>query len=871
MAEISKTYEPQSVESKWYAHWLQKGFFKSTPNPNKEPFTIVMPPPNVTGVLHMGHMLNNTIQDVLIRKARMQGKEACWVPGTDHASIATESKVVALLKEKGLTKEQVGRDEFLKHAFEWKEKYGGIILDQLKRLGASCDWDRTRFTMENDLSDAVIESFVKLHEKGLIYRGIRMVNWDPVGKTAVSDEEVIHKEVNSKLYYINYKIDGSNEAVTIATTRPETILADTAICVNPNDKRYTHLHGKHALVPFINRKIPIITDDYVDIEFGTGCLKITPAHDINDYEIGMKHNLEVIDIIDDEGKLNNKAIKYIGEDRFKARKLIAKDLEEIGQLVKIEELKNKVGYSERTNAVIEPKLSAQWFLKMTEIAQPALKNVENDTIKFHPPKFKNLYRAWMQDVKDWCISRQLWWGQQIPAYYLPNGEVVVAKTAQEALQKALTINKNLTLNDLTQDEDVLDTWFSSWLWPISVFDGFKDPANNNFNYYYPTSTLVTGFDIIFFWVARMIIAGYEFKGNLPFKDVYFTGMVRDEKGRKMSKSLGNSPDPLLLMDKYGTDGVRFGMLVTAPSGNDLLFDEKLCEQGRNFSNKIWNAFRLIKSWEVNEKLPNINQKAIDWIEERINEVLFEIEDLFSKYRLSEALMSIYKLIWDDFCSWYLEMIKPEFGKPIDKYAQNASLLLIEKLMKIIHPFMPFISEEVWHHIKNRNDKDCIIVANWPEKTNNKTTLLDEIRTAKDVITQIRNIRNQNEISPKEKLDLYIKTKNEKHFNNTIKIIEKLANTQKIQFTTKNIEQSKSFLIGTDEFFIPIEIDAAQEKTKIEEEITYLKGFLNAVNKKLSNEKFVNGAPKKVVEIEEKKKEDAESKIKTLVEALANLS
>ena len=871
MAEISKTYEPQSVESKWYAHWLQKGFFKSTPNPNKEPFTIVMPPPNVTGVLHMGHMLNNTIQDVLIRKARMQGKEACWVPGTDHASIATESKVVALLKEKGLTKEQVGRDEFLKHAFEWKEKYGGIILDQLKRLGASCDWDRTRFTMENDLSDAVIESFVKLHEKGLIYRGIRMVNWDPVGKTAVSDEEVIHKEVNSKLYYINYKIDGSNEAVTIATTRPETILADTAICVNPNDKRYTHLHGKHALVPFINRKIPIITDDYVDIEFGTGCLKITPAHDINDYEIGMKHNLEVIDIIDDEGKLNNKAIKYIGEDRFKARKLIAKDLEDIGQLVKIEELKNKVGYSERTNAVIEPKLSAQWFLKMTEIAQPALKNVENDTIKFHPPKFKNLYRAWMQDVKDWCISRQLWWGQQIPAYYLPNGEVVVAKTAQEALQKALTINKNLTLNDLTQDEDVLDTWFSSWLWPISVFDGFKNPNNEEFNYYYPTSTLVTGFDIIFFWVARMIIAGYEFKGNLPFKDVYFTGMVRDEKGRKMSKSLGNSPDPLLLMDKYGTDGVRFGMLVTAPSGNDLLFDEKLCEQGRNFSNKIWNAFRLIKSWEVDEKLPNINQKAIDWIEEQINEVLFEIEDLFSKYRLSEALMSIYKLIWDDFCSWYLEMIKPEFGKPIDKYAQNASLLLIEKLMKIIHPFMPFISEEVWHHIKNRNDKDCIIVANWPEKTNNKTTLLDEIRTAKDVITQIRNIRNQNEISPKEKLDLYIKTKNEKHFNNTIKIIEKLANTQKIQFTTKNIEQSKSFLIGTDEFFIPIEIDAAQEKTKIEEEITYLKGFLNAVNKKLSNEKFVNGAPKQVVEIEEKKKEDAESKIKTLAEALANLS
>ena len=870
MSEISKTYEPALIESKWYDYWLEKGFFKSKPNPEKEPYTIVIPPPNVTGVLHMGHMLNNTIQDVLIRRARMQGKEACWVPGTDHASIATESKVVKLLKDQGLTKEDVGREKFLEHAFEWKEKYGGIILEQLKKLGASCDWDRTRFTMEEDLSEAVIESFVKLYDKGLIYRGVRMVNWDPVGKTAVSDEEVNHKEVNSKLYYVDYKIKGENDVLTIATTRPETILADTAICVNPNDERFTHLHGKKALVPFIDREIPIIQDEYVDIEFGTGCLKVTPAHDINDYELGLKHNLEIIDIIDDEGKLNEKAIKFVGEDRFKARKLMVSALEEIGQLNKVEEIQNKVGRSERTDAVIEPKLSAQWFLKMEELAKPALENVENDNIKFNPPKFKNLYRSWMSEVKDWCISRQLWWGQQIPAYYLPSGEVVVAMNKDEAFKKAQKIDSSITIDQLVQDEDVLDTWYSSWLWPISVFDGFKNPDNEEFKYYYPTNTIVTGFDIIFFWIARMIIAGYEFKGELPFKDVYFTGMVRDPKGRKMSKSLGNSPDPIELMDKYGTDGVRIGMLICAPSGNDLLFDEALCEQGRNFCNKIWNAFRLVKSWDV-ESGENKNQVAIDWFESKLSKAIDEVEDLFSKYRLSEALMVVYKLIWDDFCSLYLEMVKPAFGEKIDKESYQKTIYFFEQLMKLAHPFMPFITEEIWHQIKERDEKECAIVAEWPSSQKVDESLLKVMDTAHEVVSQIRNIRNQNNISPKELLDLYIRTEHQDAFKRTETIIQKIGNVKGITFVSESVESSKNFLVGTDEFFIPVAIDVEEEKVSILKDIEYQKGFLLSVEKKLSNEKFVNGAPAQVVENEKKKKADAESKIKTLEEALANLA
>ena len=868
MAEISKTYEPSSFETKWYDYWLEQGYFKSKPDPDKEPYTIVIPPPNVTGVLHMGHMLNNTIQDVLIRKARMEGKEALWVPGTDHAAIATEAKVVDLLKEQGETKESVGREKFLEHAFEWKEKYGGIILDQLKKLGASCDWDRTRFTMEDDLSAAVIESFVKLHEKGLIYRGVRMVNWDPVGKTAVSDEEVNHEEVNSKLYYCKYKIEGSDETLTIATTRPETIMADTAVCVNPNDERYKHLHGKKVIIPIVNRLVPIITDDYVDIEFGTGCLKITPAHDINDYNIGLKHNLEVIDIIDDEGKLNEKAEKFKGEDRFVARKLVAKELDALGQLDKVEDIRNKVGLSERTKAVIEPKLSAQWFLKMEELAKPALENVENDTIKFHPPKFKNLYRSWMENVNDWCISRQLWWGQRIPAFYLPNGEIVVAETPEKALKKAQAIDSSLTASDLRQDEDVLDTWFSSWLWPISVFDGFKNPNNEELNYYYPTSTLVTGFDIIFFWVARMIIAGYEFKGEMPFKDVYFTGMVRDEKGRKMSKSLGNSPDTMALMDKYGTDGVRIGMLICAPSGNDLLFDESLCEQGRNFCNKVWNALRLVKGWEVDESLENKNQVAIDWMDARINQVLVEIEDLFSKYRLSEALMAIYKLIWDDFCSWYLEMIKPEFGKPIDKLTIDATLAFFEKLMLITHPFIPFVSEEIWQSLGNRKSGESIMVTEWPTLQKVDEGLLKSIEDVKQTVSSIRNIRNELSISPKEEKELF--TSDVDGMTKNASILSKLANISAIKPIDEKPATTRQFLTGTIENHIFVEIDAEEEKSKIEEEIKYLEGFLVGVNKKLSNEKFVSGAPEQVVANERKKKADAESKIKTLQQALASL-
>lgn len=873
--ELSTKYNPKEVEDKWYQQWLKHKFFKSTPNPDKEPYTIVIPPPNVTGVLHMGHMLNNTIQDILVRKARMEGMEACWVPGTDHASIATEAKVVAMLKEKGINKKELSREEFLKYAWEWKEKYGGIILEQLKKLGASCDWDRTRFTMEEDMSAAVIHVFVDLYNKGLIYRGVRMVNWDPQGKTALSDDEVIFREVNSRLYYIKYPIEGSDEHIIIATTRPETILGDTAVCVNPNDPRYIHLKGKRAIVPLINRPVPIIEDEYVSMEFGTGALKVTPSHDLNDYELGIKHKLESIDILNDDGTLNEKARLYVGEDRFVVRKKIAKELNAQGYLEKEEEYKNNVGFSERTDAVIEPKLSMQWFLKMDQITKPALENVMNDNIQLHPPKFKNMYRAWMENVRDWCISRQLWWGQRIPAFYLPDGDFVVAETPEEALKlaKSRTGYSDLRIEDLKQDEDVLDTWFSSWLWPISVFDGFKDPDNEDIRYYYPTNDLVTAPEILFFWVARMIIAGYEYRGEMPFKNVYLTGIVRDKLGRKMSKSLGNSPDPLELIEKYGADGVRTGMLFSSPAGNDLLFDEKLCEQGRNFANKIWNAFRLIKGWQVDENLSGSeNTTAINWFESRINASLAEIEDHFSKFRISDALMSVYKLVWDDFCSWYLEMIKPGFEQPIDKPSYEATINYFERLMKVLHPFMPFLTEELWHQIKERNEKDCIIVANWPEKGPVNTEILQAASIAFDIVSNIRNTRSSKGISPKVEFSLFIKTVNPSVYQLFAPIIKKLANVGEINFTSDKVEGSVSFVVKADEFFIPMEgeIDVEKEREHIFKEIEYTQGFLNSVNKKLSNEKFVSSAPAKVVEMEQKKKADAEAKLKALEESLKNL-
>jgi valyl-tRNA synthetase len=871
---LSTKYNPRAVEDKWYQFWMEQKFFRSTPNRNKEPYTIVIPPPNVTGVLHMGHMLNNTIQDVLIRKARMEGKETCWVPGTDHASIATEAKVVAMLKEKGIEKKNLSREEFLKYAWEWKEKYGGIILEQLKKLGASCDWDRTRFTMEDDLSAAVIEVFVDLYHKGLIYRGIRMVNWDPKGKTALSDDEVIYKEVNSKLYHIRYKIEGSENYIIVATTRPETILGDTAVCINPNDTRYSHLKGKRVIVPLINRAVPVIEDEYVSMEFGTGCLKVTPAHDLNDYELGQRHKLDSIDILNDDGTLNEKAQLYVGEDRFTVRKKIAKDLNEKGLLEKEEDYKNNVGFSERTDAVIEPKLSMQWFLKMDKITIPALENVMNDSIQLHPAKFKNMYRSWMENVRDWCISRQLWWGQQIPAYYLPDGNFVVAETKAKALELAQKKNPNLSEADLIQDQDVLDTWFSSWLWPISVFDGFKDPENEDIKYYYPTNDLVTAPEILFFWVARMIIAGYEYRGEKPFRNVYLTGIVRDKLGRKMSKSLGNSPDPLDLIEQYGADGVRTGMLFSSPAGNDLLFDEKLCEQGRNFANKIWNAFRLVQGWKVDDSLiGEENQMAIAWFEARFQQGLAEVEDHFNKFRISDALLAIYKLVWDDFCSWYLEMVKPGFEQPIDRPAYDATIRLFEDLMKLLHPYMPFITEELWHEIRERNAKDCIIVAQWPKAKAYNEQILKEASIAFDIISNIRNTRNAKQISPKTTLKLAIKTTSANTYKQFDAIIKKLANVEEISFVQEKVDNAVSFIINADEFFIPLEgeIDAEKERANILKELEYTKGFLNSVLKKLSNEKFVNNAPAQVLENEKKKQADAEAKIKTLEESLANLS
>lgn len=872
---IASKYNPSEIEDRWYGYWMEKNYFHSEPNPDKKPYTIVIPPPNVTGVLHMGHMLNNTIQDVLIRKKRMEGYEACWVPGTDHASIATEARVVNMLKQKGIDKDQLTREEFLDYAWEWRKKYGGIILEQLKKLGASCDWQRTRFTMEKELSNAVTEVFVKLHEKGYIYRGIRMVNWDPQGKTALSDDEVIHKQVNAKLYYVNYKIDGENGFITIATTRPETILGDTAICVNPNDQRYRHLKGKRALVPLINRSIPVIEDEYVSMDFGTGCLKITPAHDVNDYEIGLKHNLDSIDTIEDDGTMSEKAGLYIGEDRFVVREKIIEDIRKAGQIEKIEDYVTNVGFSERTDAAIEPKLSVQWFLRMDEITKPALENVENDNIRFHPAKFKNMYRAWMENVRDWCISRQLWWGHRIPAYYLPNGEVIVAKSKEEAFEKfrEKETSEDFTIDQLRQEEDVLDTWFSSWLWPISVFDGFENPNNKDISYYYPTNDLVTAPEIIFFWVARMIIAGYEFRGEKPFENVYFTGIVRDKLGRKMSKSLGNSPDPLELIKEYGADGVRTGMLFSSPAGNDLLFDVKLCEQGRNFANKVWNAFRLVKGWGVDDQLSGAeNEIAIQWFSNRFSQALEELEGQFEKYRISDALMTVYKLVWDDFCSWFLEMIKPAYQQPIDRPTYEAAIGFFEKIVKVLHPFMPFITEEIWHSIRNRSKDDCVIVSEWPEQTVYDEKMIGGMNSIFEAIGAIRNMRSEKQISPRDPLSLKIKTAAAKDYDQFIPVLKKMANISDVDFISEKEEGASSFIVGVDEFFVPIEgkINVEEERKRLKKELEYQEGFLKGVMNKLGNERFVRNAPENVVDMEKKKKADAEAKINSLKESLQSL-
>lgn len=890
---ISTKYNPQEVEDKWYAHWMEKGYFKAKANPDKEPFTVVIPPPNVTGVLHMGHMLNNTIQDILIRKARMEGKEALWVPGTDHASIATEAKVVRMLREQGIKKSDLSRDAFLEHAWQWKEKYGGIILEQLKKLGASCDWDRTAFTMDEGYHKAVLRVFVDLHKKGYIYRGWRMVNWDVEAQTTVSNEEVIYddKEQTSKLYKVQYDIKDSDEKVIIATQRPETIMGDTGIAVNPKDDRFKHLIGKKALVPFINREIPIIGDDYVEIEFGTGCLKVTPAHDPNDYEIGQRHNLEIIDTINLDGTLNEKCEipAYVGMDRFKVRKQIIKDLDEAGYLMGDEEFTTKIGRSERTGSVIEPKLSLQWFINMKEISKTAHKVVMDDEVELVPAKFKNTYNHWMENVRDWCISRQLWWGQRIPAFYYGTGddEYVVAETAEEALALAIEQSgKNLSASDLKQDEDVLDTWASSWLFPMAVFDGFNDDCfdketgkiikgkNADLDYFYPTSVLVTAPEILFFWVARMIIAGYEYTDKKPFKHVYLTGIVRDKQRRKMSKSLGNSPDPLDLIGNLGADAVRTGMLFSSPAGNDLLYDEKLVEQGRNFANKIWNAFRLVKNWEVKgSAMPAENQVAIQWFDARFNQALAEIEDHFNKFRMSDALMSTYKLIWNDFCSWYLEMIKPAYGEPIDPATYEVTLNLFEKLMKVLHPFMPFITEEVWSEIRSREEGQDIIVSAWPIVGNLNPDLIKQADKVFELVSNIRNARSSKGLSPKEELNLFVRTKEQSAYEAFGGTIKKLGNIGEITFTNEKVDNALSFVIKSDEFYLPMAegaIDVEQERADIQKELDYTKGFLSSVTKKLSNERFVNGAPEQVVANEKKKQADAESKIRVLEEKLASL-
>jgi valyl-tRNA synthetase len=874
--DIPKTYDPRSAENKWYQYWIEKGYFSSTPD-EREAYTVVIPPPNVTGVLHMGHMLNNTIQDVLVRRARMLGKNACWVPGTDHASIATEAKVVQKLREQGIKKSDLSRDEFLKHAFEWKDKHGGIILEQLKKLGASCDWDRTHFTMDKEYSESVISVFIDLFNKGKIYRGLRMVNWDPEALTALSDEEVLYKEVNSKLFFVRYKIENSEDDwLTIATTRPETILGDSAICVNPTDDRYKKYIGKNVIVPIANRIIPIIADEYVEMDFGTGCLKVTPAHDTNDYDLGKKYNLETIDIFNANGTLNDQGMHYIGYDRFEVRKLIEKELDEKGYLVKTEDHVNKVGFSERTNAVIEPRLSLQWFVSMKELAGPALENVQNGNIQFYPEKFKNTYRHWMENIKDWCISRQLWWGHRIPAWYYGSNteDFVVARSQEEAFELAKKKSgKEIQISDIKQDEDVLDTWFSSWLWPISVFNGLTQPGNEEIKYYYPTNDLVTAPEIMFFWVARMIIAGYEYLGDLPFKNVYYTGIVRDKLGRKMSKSLGNSPDPLDLIENYGADGVRVGILISSPAGNDLPFDSSQCEQGRNFTNKVWNAYRLVSSWEIREfDQPESSNKAVQWFDAKFNKSLVEINDAFDKFRISEALMSIYKLVWDDFCSWYLEMIKPGYEQPIDTKTIAVTKFYFGELLKIMQPFTPFVSEELWHLLEQRVEGDDIVVAKWPTVQPVNEEILTQFDYMEKVVSPIRTIRKEQNIANKIKLELFIK-KNQVIDSRFDSVIQKMANLSILEYVKEKIPQSNSFIVDSNEYFIPFgdAIDLEGEKEKLMADLKYTKGFLESVRKKLTNEKFMAGAPDQVVAGERKKEADALNKIAVLEEKIAELA
>ncbi len=872
MNELATKYNPSEVEDKWYSYWMKHDLFKSVPD-EREPYTIVIPPPNVTGVLHMGHMLNNTIQDILIRRARMEGKNALWVPGTDHASIATEAKVVAKLASEGIKKTDLTREEFLEHAWEWTRKHGGIILEQLKKLGASCDWSRTAFTMDELRSQSVIKVFVDLYNKGLIYRGVRMVNWDPAALTALSDEEVIYKEEHSKLYHLRYYVEGEDKYIVVATTRPETILGDTAVCVNPNDERYQWLKGKKVIVPLVNRAVPIIMDEYVEMEFGTGCLKVTPAHDVNDYMLGEKYNLPTIDIFNDNGTISEAGGMYIGKDRFDVRNEIILDLDKANLVEKIEDYDNKVGYSERTKVVIEPKLSMQWFLKMDKITIPALDAVMNDDIKFYPPKFKNTYRHWMTNIKDWCISRQLWWGHRIPAYFLPEGGYVVAENDEKALElaKEKTGNDRLTLDDLRRDEDCLDTWFSSWLWPISLFNGILDPNNEEIKYYYPTSDLVTGPDIIFFWVARMIISGYEYLNDKPFKSVYFTGIVRDKLGRKMSKSLGNSPDPLDLIATYGADGVRMGMMLAAPAGNDILYDDKLCEQGRNFCNKIWNAFRLVKGWEVTDtEQPEYAKRATSWFEAKLNETLVVLKDSFSKFRLSEALMEVYKLFWDEFSSWYLEMVKPAYGQPIDSKTYNATLNYFDSLLRLLHPFMPFITEELWQHLEERKDGESIMTALIPSEVEFNKDILLSMESAKEVIVGVRGVRATKNIPNKDILTLNILGD---YSCSEYSIIKKLANLDSINNGNEKDPTAASFMVGTVEFNVPLtnNIDIEAELLKLNKELEYQRGFLASVQKKLGNDRFVNNAPSAVVESERKKLADAESKIKSLEDSIAALS
>ena len=875
--ELASKYDPQSVESKWYQYWLDNKMFSSKPD-GREPYTVVIPPPNVTGVLHMGHMLNNTIQDILVRRARMDGKNACWVPGTDHASIATEAKVVNKLAQEGISKKDITRDEFLKHAWDWTDEHGGIILKQLRKLGASCDWDRTAFTMDETRSRGVIKVFCDLYNKGLIYRGVRMVNWDPKAQTALSDEEVIYKEEHSKLYYLRYMVvEDPGKYAVVATTRPETIMGDTAMCINPNDSKNHWLRGKHVIVPLVGRQIPVIEDDYVDIEFGTGCLKVTPAHDINDHALGLKHNLETIDIFNDNGTISEAAGLYVGMDRMDVRVKIEQDLKDAGLMEKVEDYTNKVGFSERTNVPIEPKLSTQWFLKMQHFADIALPPVMNDEIKFYPAKYKNTYRHWLENIKDWCISRQLWWGHRIPAYYFTTSDgkrdFVVAETKEEALEKAKAKNAALTLESLEQDSDCLDTWFSSWLWPISVFDGIEHPDNEEINYYYPTSDLVTGPDIIFFWVARMIMAGYEYRKTMPFRNVYFTGIVRDKLGRKMSKSLGNSPDPLMLIDKYGADGVRMGMMLSAPAGNDILFDESLCEQGRNFNNKIWNAFRLVKGWQTTDaEQPEINTAAVEWFDAKLRQANAELNDLFHKYRISEALMVVYRLFWDEFSSWYLEMVKPAYGQPIDNATYKATLRFFETLLKMLHPFMPFITEELWQHIYDRKEGESIMrdrleVA---EPTDKDATLSAEMENVRQIVSNIRTVRNQKNIPLKDQLELHCIGAN--NFEKYACVISKMANLKDIKVVSEKDASAASFMIGTDEFAVPLGdmIDVKAEIERLEAQLKHLEGFLNGVNKKLANEKFVANAPEAVVAMERKKKKDSEEKIAAIKESLKAL-